>query len=150
MATCRRTEITTLLINSFKNINGGISTYDNTYTYRSNLFNNVYRGIKFLDEINDFPSAYVQPGTETRDFNTKNLTNATLDVTIRVYIYSEDDAQNKLDDVLQDMEHVIYSLGVGLDIDLLDIFISNISTDEGLVAPYGIGEIGLTIDYLII
>lgn len=149
MATCRRTEITTLLINSFKTINESTSPFDSLYIYKSNLFNNVYRGVKFLDEINDFPSAYLQPGTETRDFNTKNLTNATLDVTIRVYIYSEDDAQNKLDNVLQDLEHVIYNIGDNPEIGLLDINISNISTDEGLVSPYGIGEIELTINYLI-
>jgi hypothetical protein len=103
--------------------------------------------LKFLDEVNDFPSIYVSAGTENRDFNSQNLTTATLDATIRIYIYGEDDAQSQVDNLLQDVEHVIYSLGDNSNRGILDITISNISTDEGLVTPYGLGEIELEIFY---
>ena len=88
-------------------------------------------------------------GTENRDFNSQNLTTATLDATIRIYVYGEDDAQSQVDDLLQDVEHVIYNLGDNPDKGILDITISHISTDEGLVTPYGLGEIELEILYIL-
>ena len=89
MATSRRTEIIDLLVTELKKINGQVSTFDSDYTYNTNLFNNVYRKLKFLDEVNDFPSVYIAAGTEIRDFNSENFTTATLDATIRAYFFSE-------------------------------------------------------------
>ena len=114
-----------------------------------NLFNNVFRKIKFIDEVNDFPALYLSAGTENRDFNTKSLTVATLDVTIRAYVFGEDDAQTKVDDLVQDIEHVIYNLADSPDKGIFDIQIDNITADEGLIEPYGLAEIILTVQYRI-
>jgi hypothetical protein len=143
----RRKEIIEFIVTQLKEIDGAVSGFDASYTYNTNVFNNVFRKLKFLDEVNDFPSIYVSAGTENRDFNSQNLTTATLDATIRIYIYGEDDAQSQVDNLLQDVEHVIYSLGDNSNRGILDITISNISTDEGLVTPYGLGEIELEIFY---
>jgi len=143
----RRTEIVDLLVTNLKNIDGGTSSYNASYTYTQNLFNNVYRKIKFLDEVNDFPALYLSAGTEIRNFNSLSLTVATLDVTIRAYVYGEDNSQSLADDMIQDIEHVIYSLGDNPDKGILDITIDSISTDEGLAAPYGIAEVELTVVY---
>ena len=143
----RRTEIVDLLVTNLKNIDGGTSSYNASYTYTQNLFNNVYRKIKFLDEVNDFPALYLSAGTEIRNFNSLSLTVATLDVTIRAYVFGEDNSQSLADDVVQDIEHVIYSLGDNPEKGILDITIDNISTDEGLATPYGIAEVELTIVY---
>ena len=143
----RRSEIVDFLVTSLKNIDGTTSNYDASYTYTQNLFNNVYRKIKFLDEVNDFPALYLSAGTEIRDFNSLSLTVATLDVTIRAYVYGEDNSQSLADDLVQDIEHVIYSLGDNPDKGILDITIDSISTDEGLAAPYGIAEVELTVVY---
>lgn len=143
----RRKEIIEFIVTQLKEIDGAVSGFDASYTYNTNVFNNVFRKLKFLDEVNDFPSIYISAGTENRDFNSQNLTTATLDATIRIYIYGEDDAQSQVDNLLQDVEHVIYSLGDNSNRGILDITISNISTDEGLVTPYGLGEIELEIFY---
>lgn len=143
----RRSEIVDFLITELKNIDGGVSTYNSNYTYNTNLFNNVFRGIKFLDEVNDFPAIYLAAGTEIRNFESLSLTVATLDVTIRAYVYGEDNSQSLADDMIQDIEHVIYSLGDNPDKGILDITIDSISTDEGLAAPYGIAEVELTVVY---
>ena len=143
----RRSEIVDFLVTSLKNIDGTTSNYDASYTYTQNLFNNVYRKIKFLDEVNDFPALYLSAGTEIRDFNSLSLTVATLDVTIRAYVYGEDNSQSLADDLVQDIEHVIYSLGDNPDKGILDITIDSISIDEGLAAPYGLAEVELTIVY---
>jgi hypothetical protein len=143
----RRTEIVDLLVTNLKNIDGGTSSYNASYTYTQNLFNNVYRKIKFLDEVNDFPALYLSAGTEIRNFNSLSLTVATLDVTIRAYVYGEDNSQSLADDLVQDVEHVIYSLGDNPDKGILDITIDSISIDEGLAAPYGLAEVELTVVY---
>jgi hypothetical protein len=143
----RRSEIVDFLVTSLKNIDGASSNYSASYTYTQNLFDNVYRKIKFLDEVNDFPALYLSAGTEIRDFNSLSLTVATLDVTIRAYVYGEDNSQSLADDLVQDIEHVIYSLGDNPDKGILDITIDSISIDEGLAAPYGLAEVELTVVY---
>jgi hypothetical protein len=143
----RRTEIVQFIVTRLKEIDGEISPYDNAYTFETNVFGNVFRKIKFLDEVNDFPSLYVSAGTEIRDFQSENLTVATLDVIIRAYVYGEDNSQILSDDLVQDVEHIIYALGDNPDKGILDITIDNITTDEGLAIPYGIAEIELSIVY---
>jgi hypothetical protein len=143
----RRTEIVQFIVTRLKEIDGGVSPYDSDYTFVTNVFNNVFRKIKFLDEVNDFPSLYVSAGTEIRDFQSENLTVATLDVIIRAYVYGEDNSQTLSDDLAQDVEHIIYSLGDNPDKGILDITIDNITTDEGLAIPYGIAEIELSVVY---
>jgi hypothetical protein len=75
------------------------------------------------------------------------LTEATLDVIIRAYVYGEDNSQTLSDDLVQDVEHIIYALGDNPDKGILDITIDNIITDEGLALPYGLAEIELSIVY---
>ena len=147
MAVSRRTEIIDFLVTQLKEIDKAQSSFDSSYTYNTNLFTNVFRKIKFIDEVNDFPALYLSAGTENRDFNTKSLTVATLDVTIRAYVFGEDDAQTKVDDLIQDIEHVIYNFGDNSDKGIFDIQIDNITADEGLIEPYGLAEIVLTIQY---
>ena len=143
----RRTEIVQFIVTRLKEIDGGVSPYDSDYTFVTNVFDNVFRKIKFLDEVNDFPSLYVSAGTEIRDFQSENLTVATLDVIIRAYVYGEDNSQTLSDDLAQDVEHIIYALGDNPDKGILDITIDNITTDEGLAIPYGIAEIELSVVY---
>jgi len=143
----RRKEIINIIIAALKEIDGQ-AVIGKNYTYNNNLFNNVFRGIKFLDEVNDFPSLYISAGTENRDFNSKSLTVAELDVTIRAYIYGQDNSQSLADDIIQDIEFVIYQqIAFDPDKGILDITIDSISTDEGLAAPYGISEINLLVAY---
>ena len=147
MPQSRRTEIIDFLVTQLKEIDGEVSGYNASYTYTQNLFNNVYRRVKFLDEVNDFPAIYVSAGTEIRDFNSKSLTVATLGVTIRAYVFGEDNSQSLVDDMVQDIEHVIYSIGDHPDKGILDITIDSITSDEGLATPYGLAEVELTIVY---
>ena len=147
MTTNRRSEIVDFLITELKNIDGGVSNYNAAYTFNVNLFDNVYRGVKFLDEVNDFPAIYLAAGAENREFESLSLTVATLDVTIRAYVYGEDNSQSLADDLLEDIEHVIYSLEDSPTKGIQDITIESITVDEGLVEPYGLAEVNLQITY---
>ena len=150
MATSRRTEIIDFLVTELKKIDGGTSTFNSNYTYNTNLFNNVERKLRFLDEINDFPSLYIAGGTEIREFNSENLTTATLDATIRAYVFSEDNSQSDIDNLVQDIEHVIYNIGDNSSKGIQQFNIANISADEGLLTPYGLSEIEITIQYILV
>ena len=147
MTTNRRSEIADLIGTELKKIDGGTSTFDDSYTYNVNLFDNVFRGIKFLDEVNDFPAIYLAVGAEIREFESLNLTLADIDITIRAYVYGEDNSQSLSDDLLEDIEHVIYSLGDYPDKGIQDIIIESITVDEGLVEPYGLAEVNLQVAY---
>jgi hypothetical protein len=143
----RRTEIVTFLLERLKEIDGEVSPFDNNYEFNLNVFNNVFREVKYLDEVNDFPSVYIAAGTETRNFESQNLTVATLEVTIRIYVYGEDNSQTAADNLVEDIEHVVYSIGDEPEKGILDITIENISADEGLAFPYGIAELELSVVY---
>jgi hypothetical protein len=143
----RRKEIVEFLVEQLKDINEEQSTYDASYTFNLNIFNNVFRQLKFLDEVNDFPALYLAAGTEIRDFQSENLTVATLDVIVRAYVYGEDNSQTISDLLIEDVEHIIYNIGDYPEKGILDITIESITTDEGLATPYGIAEIELQIVY---
>jgi hypothetical protein len=145
MATSRRRDIANFLVGELKKIDGGVSTFDSSYTYQVNLFNNVFRRLKFLDEINDFPSVYLQAGTENRIYDTKGLTTSTLDIMLRVYVHTET-AVEELESTMQDIEFVIYNMDTE-KYGMMDVQVSTMSTDEGLLDPYGIGEVGVTVQY---
>ena len=147
MSISRRTEVIDFIVNNLRNINGKSSTYNNNYSYNTNVFNNVFRKLKFIDEVNDFPSLYITAGTEFRNFQSENLTIATLGVIIRAYVYGDDNSQKLSDDLAEDIEHVIYNLPEAPDKGILDITIESISMDEGLINPYGLLNVELSIVY---
>ena len=145
MATSRRRDIANFLVGELKKIDGGVSTFDSSYTYQVNLFDNVFRRLKFLDEINDFPSVYLQAGTENRIYDSKGLTTSTLDIMLRVYVHTET-AVEELESTMQDIEFVIYNMDTE-KYGMMDVQVSTMGTDEGLLDPYGIGEVGVTVQY---
>tara|TARA_B100000745_G_scaffold154335_1_gene101150 strand:- start:162 stop:611 length:450 start_codon:yes stop_codon:yes gene_type:complete len=145
MATSRRRDIANFLVGELKKIDGGVSTFDSSYTYQVNLFDNVFRRLKFLDEINDFPSVYLQAGTENRIYDTKGLTTSTLDIMLRVYVHKET-AVEELESTMQDIEFVIYNMDTE-QYGMMDVQVATMGTDEGLLDPYGIGEVGVTVQY---
>jgi len=145
MATSRRRDIANFLVGELKKIDGGVSTFDSSYTYQVNLFDNVFRRLKFLDEINDFPSVYLQAGAENRIYDTKGLTTSTLDIMLRVYVHTETSIE-ELESTMQDIEFVIYNMDTE-KYGMMDVQVSTMGTDEGLLDPYGIGEVGVTVQY---
>ena len=145
MATSRRRDIENFLVGELKKINGAASTFDSSYTYQVNLFDNVFRRLKFLDEINDFPSVFLQAGTENRVYDSKGLTTSTLDLMIRVYVHTEN-AVEELESTMQDIEFVIYNMDTE-KYGIMDVQVASMGTDEGLLDPYGIGEVAVTVQY---
>jgi hypothetical protein len=144
MATSRRREIINYLITQLKTINGSTSSYG--YTFKTNLFQNVYKGLKFIDQINDFPSVYIQAGEESYRYNSKTNTEASMTIMIRIYAY-EEHSLYKLEDLVDDITHVVERIKYNQDHKIIFAEIASIDTDSGLLDPYGLGEIMINVQY---
>ena len=126
-----------------------IKLIDGTVPYESNVFTNVFNKLKFWDEVEDYPSVYLNAGPETREYMPGGFKWGYLTVTIRIYV-NDEEPEAELEKVFTDIEYVIDNNG-NLDYDsgkkTEDINIMSIHTDEGLLAPIGVGEITLRIMY---
>lgn len=141
-----RSVITDKLVEALRDINGSASPYSSTYHFKTDLHYNVYRGLKLIDEINDFPSMYITSPKETREYNTRGTTIAVVNSEIRCYVYGDDTeqlAQNLVDDV----EHVIDNLTYSTTHQVLDSKINVILRDNGLFKPLGLIEIFLSTSF---
>lgn len=144
----KRRQIRNLVADELKKINGGVSTFDPFYTYNSDLSDNVFKQLRFIDEVNDFPSIYVSVGREVRIYNSSHFTEAILPVSLKLYVY-EENPQEKIENLIQDVEHVIYRISSNTSLEIQDINIDSISSDEGLIEPYGLGEMIFSVKYVL-
>lgn len=143
----KRTSIVKALATAFKSING-------TAPYTTNLYNNSFAKLKFWDEVNDFPCVYLSPATEIREYHPGDFAWGMLGICVKVYCKSEDGAQEQLEDLLEDLERCIDAnrqlvYDAIHNYETTEILIDSITTDEGLLAPYAVGEINLQVRYQI-
>jgi hypothetical protein len=138
-----RTKITNYIVEQLQIIDGRSSPFSADYVFLSNIHKNVYRGIKYLDEINDFPSIYITSNVERRQYQTNGNTEGLVATAIRCYVYG-DDTELQLSNIFQDIEHVLYNMQVPNEFTSLDITIDSLLTDSGLLEPYGMAEIFLS------
>ena len=146
-STTKRKKVVTALVNKLKLINGN-------HPYNSNVFNNVDGHLKFLDEIEQYPKICVVAGDEFREYQPGDFKWRLLDLTIRAYISDNNDAQETLALLLEDIERVIddndnlvYDDTVDPSQSTTSLTIGSISTDEGVIAPLGIGEMTVRVRY---
>lgn len=129
-----------------------LKTIDGTAPYTSNLYDNSYAKLKFWDEIQDFPAVYLVPGNEIREYHPADFTWCFLNIAIKVYVRDQDDPQFELETLLHDLETCINANRVLVydqdkSLETTEILIQSIMTDEGLLVPYGVGEINLQVRY---
>ena len=143
----KRKKVVDALVNKIKEING-------QFPYNSNVSDNVDGHLKFLDEIEQYPKVCVVPGDEFREYQPGEFKWRLLDITIRVYIHDNNDTQETLALLLEDIERVIDSNDGLVYDDTVDpsqtttsLTIGSISTDEGVIAPLGIGEMTVRVRY---
>ena len=148
MAGRARSGITNAIIKKLKEIDGSGS-------YNIDLGANVTNKLIFWDEVNDFPYVSVVPTSEARDYQPGGFKWGFLGVTVRIYVYDEEpndmlenalvDIENKLD-ANQTLAYDTNSSGADSKF-TEQLSILSITTDEGLLAPYGVGEITLEVRY---
>ncbi len=142
----RRTSILKALIEKLKDLDGG--------AYPSNISNNAYARLEFWDSVNDFPCIYGVTGSESREYLPGDFTWAFLNLSLKLYCKGEN-AQDELEDLLEDTERVIaanriltYDADNGYE--TTDMSIISITTDEGLLVPFAVGEINLQVRYQLV
>ena len=142
----RRQSIINALVTKLKDIDG-------SGTFLSNVYNNVSPRLKFWDEVEDFPAIHLNAGAETRDYQAAGYKDRFLTVTVRAYV-NEEDAVDALDKLLEDIETVVeqnsrlaYTDRQNATQYTQQITVVSIDTDEGVLEPYGVGEILLEVRY---
>lgn len=140
----KRTSIIKALTEKFKTIDGNSP-------YQVNLYENAHAKLKFWDEVEQFPAVYLSPGTELREYHPADFTWAFLNIAVKVYCRGEESSE-ELERLLEDLETcidanrvLIYDESRGLE--TTEILIQSITTDEGLLAPYAVGEINIQVRY---
>ena len=126
---------------------------DGNGEYLTNLFNNVHPRLKFWDEIEEFPAVHLNAGSETREYQGGGYKDRFMSVTLRCYVNSED-AVEDLDKLLEDVEVVLednsrlqYIDRKGVTQYTHQITVISIDTDEGVLEPYGVGEMTIEVRY---
>jgi len=144
--TTRRLAIIDALVAKLKDIDG-------TGSYRTNLFENVSPRLKFWDEVEEFPAIHLNAGSETREYQGGGYKDRYMSVTLRCYV-NEEDAVVALEKLMEDVETVLeinsrlaYKDREGNTQHTQQITIISLDTDEGVLEPYGVGEMLIEVRY---
>lgn len=144
--TTQRSAIVSALADKIKLING-------TGDFSVDLGGNVHPKLLFWDEIEEYPAVHLSAGRENRQYQGGGYKDRYLSVTVRCYVKSEDSVE-ELEGLLGDIEFIIEEYGrlayqdrSGSQHTTHDITIQSIDTDEGVLAPLGVGEILLQVHY---
>lgn len=152
--TTRRQQIVKALVEKLKGIN-------RTGPFLTNVNNNVQPRLLFWDEVESFPAVHVNAGSETREYLGGGVKTRFLTITLRCYVKTsgrpgEDNSSEALDRLLEDIETVIEDNSSLAYVDrstppqthgTQQITIVNISTDEGVLEPLGVGEMQIEVRY---
>lgn len=144
--TTRRLAIIDALVVKLKDIDG-------TGTYITNLFQNVSPRLKFWDEVEEFPAVHLNAGSETREYQGGGYKDRFMTVTLRCYV-NQEDAVEALEALMEDVETVLevnsrlaYTDRNGDTQYTQQITVISIDTDEGVLEPYGVGEMLVEVRY---
>ena len=131
-----------------------IQLIDGNFPYNSNIFNNAHGGMVFLDEITEYPKVCVVSGDEVREYQPGEFKWRFLSLDIRVYVEDQEDPQEVLALLMEDIERVIdendilaYDDTVSPNLTTTSLTLQSLSTDEGVLAPLGIGEMTVECRY---
>ena len=112
---------------------------------------NVTRQMVFLNEVNDFPFVCMLVEPETRFHYGAGRKLATLAISLRGYVHDGDSGEmiELAEDLGMDIESLVIEPFAEAHRDLAVEFagVESFRTDEGLMAPYGISDLTITITY---
>lgn len=118
--------------------------------YNTNLWDNVMKRFIFPDDDPELPLISFSAGTENIRYQPGGFQDRFLNITVRCYVTSQDDSIKATSDLIEDVETVVeknsrLSLADGTTV--RDIKITLIDTDQGVLAPLGLAEIQLIVEY---
>lgn len=140
----RRSSIVDALVEKLKEI-------DISNGYNTELGNQVFNKLIFLDEISEWPTVCVTAGPENIVHQGGGYKDRYLAITIQAFVNTEDSIE-QLENLLEDIESVIDNNGrlayvdsSGNTYNTNDIIVTFIDTDQGALAPLGVGEMTLQV-----
>lgn len=104
-----------------------------------------FRGIRYLHEINDFPSFYVHMLRETRTHISSSHKIGIITMDMRIYAHHE--TVDEIERLVRLAETALDKLRKDCIAD--EIRVTAVSTDEGIMLPYSIADLKLEILYRI-
>lgn len=142
----RRSSIVEALTDKFKSISL-------TNGYSTDLGEQAYPRMRFWDEISEFPCVCLVAGPESIVHQGGGFKDRYLDIVLRAYV-NEEDPIIALERLLEDIELILDKNGRLAYVDssgntgtTRDIIITLIDTDQGALAPLGVGEMTLQVKY---
>jgi hypothetical protein len=139
----KRNQISTQIANLLR------ENLDGQSPFVSNLYDNVKDKQVFWDDITDYPTVCVYPGSETREYHPGDFKWAFVLINVRIYVQDEN-AKERLEEIFNDIETVMDSNSY-LTVDgnplCVDIRLQSITDDEGILHPQGVGEMTFEVRY---
>lgn len=120
-------EVTQVLVDALKSIDG-------SETFNYNLYGEVSSTMKFIHEINSFPSVCISLLREDLQRVESGLTFTVLSYEIRGYTHDHEQEESG-ERLSEDIEQVLDT--VSRTSDLHEVRLISVETDSGLNRPYG-------------
>lgn len=125
----------------------------------TNIYGNVSRQTYKFDEIREFPYIAVHIGSETSNYMPSAQQWTYLELPIIIYDKEVTDIQEQLEKLVADVKTSIdtggsldYTVskpnGLTINCQATDMSITSVSTDEGLLAPFGLAQMNVTVRYM--
>ena len=134
----RRSDILALLTASLQS---------GTYVGTSLGTSQAQRGFRYIDQINDFPYISYSASSSALTHIGDDVRYSRMEIQLRGYVRGEN-AQDLSDQLALDIEDVLQSFRESASaLDVVDCRILSVSTDEGLMEPYGIVDIAFECSY---
>jgi hypothetical protein len=131
----RRTDI----ISAFKTHLGQINSVDS---------NNVYSSYRWIDELNDYPAITFVARSEQRLGRGSGRKLALIIISLRAYVFNGDGAMDEVEQLVRDVETQVETFAESnRDLLVESALVASVRTDEGLMHPYGVGDMDINITY---
>jgi hypothetical protein len=112
--------------------------------------NNVHRTYKYMHDLNDFPAITFIPNREDRDHFGDGQVHGILAVQLRCYVYDGDTA-----DIADECERLADQIEAAVDtfsatnraLEVEEARVVSLRTDDGLMTPYGVADLQISILY---
>ena len=105
--------------------------------------------LKTLDEINDFPYITFTPSSESRQHYGANLRWGTTLIQLRGYTYdTSTDAMTAAETLSNNIEQIVDAFRAAHPtLNVVQMRVLSITTDEGVMEPYGIADLSIQLTY---
>ena len=150
-----RTSIAEALVERLKNDMDGSDPSE----FFTNIYGNVSRQTYTFEQINEFPYIAIHVGTETGNYLPSAQQWVYLEIPILIYDKEKDDINMQLEKLIADVKTSIdtggnlkYTIkkpdGSTVDSEATDMQITSVSTDEGILSPFGFAQVNVTVRYM--